>query len=238
MRHAVVLAGGMGTRLRPLTESLPKPLVPIGDAGPVLGIVLRQLARHRFARVTIAIGHLGDQIRAFVGDGSDWGLAVDFASEERPLSTIGPVVQVLDRLPEHFLVLNGDILTDLDYGAVLDDHAAAGAPLTIATFHRRVEVDFGVLELDGTEVVGFREKPTLDYAVSMGVYGLSRATLAGYPRGEPFGFDQLVLDLLRQGRHPRSHRFDGYWLDIGRPEDYERACADIGLMRDALLPGG
>lgn len=236
-RHAVVLAGGMGTRLRPLTESLPKPLVRIGEAGPVLDIVLRQLAQRGFGSATIAIGHLGAQIIAEVGDGSRWGLAVDYATEEKPLSTIGPVVQILDRLPEHFLVLNGDILTDLDYAAVLDGHATSGAPLTIATFHRRVEVDFGVLELDGTDVIGFREKPTLDYAVSMGVYGLSRATLAGYPRGEPFGFDELVLDLLRQGRHPRSHRFEGYWLDIGRPEDYERACAEIGSMRERLLPG-
>ena len=236
--HAVVLAGGMGTRLRPLTSSLPKPLVPIGDEGPVLDIVLRQLAHRGFARVTIAIGHLGDQIRGVVGDGSAWGLTVDYATEERPLSTIGPVIQILDRLPEHFLVLNGDILTDLDYTAVLADHAGSGAPLTIATFHRRVEVDFGVLEVRGSEVTGFREKPTLDYAVSMGVYGLSLATLAGYPRGEPFGFDELVLDLLRTGRRPRSYRFEGYWLDIGRPEDYERANADIAAVRARILPGG
>ncbi|MDH4335393.1 MAG: sugar phosphate nucleotidyltransferase [Chloroflexota bacterium] len=236
--HAVVLAGGMGTRLRPLTSSLPKPLVPIGNEGPVLGILLRQLAQRGFGRVTIAIGHLGAQIQEFVGDGSRWGLEVDYAAETKPLSTIGPVLQILEQLPEHFLVLNGDILTDLDHGAVLRDHVESGAPLTIATFHRRVEVDFGVLEVDGSEVIGFREKPTLDYAVSMGVYGLSRSTLAGYPRGEPFGFDELVLDLLRQGRPPRSHRFEGYWLDIGRPEDYERANDEIGTVASLLLPTG
>jgi NDP-mannose synthase len=230
-----VLAGGLGTRLRPFTSSLPKPLVPIGDV-PILEIVLRQLARHGFGRVTIAIGHLGWLIREAVGDGSQWGVEVDYALEERPLSTIGPVIQIRDRLPEHFLVLNGDILTDLDYAALLRDHVSAGAPLTIATFHRTVDVDFGVLQIDGAEVAGFQEKPVLDYAVSMGVYGLSRATLAGYPAGEPFGFDQLVLDLLRRGLRPRSHRFDGYWLDIGRPEDYERANADFGERRARLLP--
>jgi len=209
--------------------------VPIGDL-PILEIVLRQLAHHGFGRITIAIGHLGSLIREVVGDGSQWGIQVDYALEERPLSTIGPVIQILDRLPEHFLVLNGDILTDLDYAGLLSDHVSSGAPLTIATFHRTVDVDFGVLELDGDEVAGFQEKPILDYAVSMGVYGLSRATLAAYPVGEPFGFDQLVLDLLRRGLRPRSHRFDGYWLDIGRPEDYDRANADFGELRARLLP--
>jgi Nucleoside-diphosphate-sugar pyrophosphorylase involved in lipopolysaccharide biosynthesis/translation initiation factor 2B, gamma/epsilon subunits (eIF-2Bgamma/eIF-2Bepsilon) len=236
--HAVVLAGGMGTRLRPVTSSLPKPLVPIGDEGPVLEIVLRQLAQHGFRRVTIAIGHLGSLIQVVVGDGAKWGLEVDYALEAKPLSTIGPVIQILDRLPEHFLVLNGDILTDLDYAKLLVTHAGSGAPLTIGTYRRRVDVDFGVLEVDGVEVVGFREKPTLDYAVSMGVYGLSRTTLATYPVGEPFGFDQLVLDLLRRGLHPRSYPFDGYWLDIGRPEDYERANRDFDKMRQLFLPEG
>ena len=209
--------------------------MPIGDV-PILEIVLRQLARHGFQRVTIAIGHLGSLIRDVVGDGSQWGIKVDYALEERPLSTIGPVVQILDRLPEHFLVLNGDILTDLDFAALLSAHVGSRAPLTIATYHRTVDVDFGVLQIDGDEVVGFQEKPTLAYAVSMGVYGLSRATLAAYPVGEPFGFDELVLDLLRRGMRPRSHRFDGYWLDIGRPEDYEQANADFGELQARLLP--
>lgn len=126
--HAVVLAGGMGTRLGPLTASLPKPLVPIGEEGPVLKIVLRQLAQHGFRRVTIAIGHLGSLIQAVVGDGAKWGLDVDYAEEDRPLSTIGPVVQILGRLPEHFLVLNGDLLTDLDHGALLKEHAGVRRP--------------------------------------------------------------------------------------------------------------
>jgi NDP-sugar pyrophosphorylase family protein len=236
--HAVVLAGGLGTRLRPFTSSLPKPLVPIGGEGPVIEIVLRQLAHHGFRRVTIAIGHLGPLIQAVVGDGSRWGIEVDYAIDEQPLSTIGPVIQILDRLPEHFMVLNGDILTDLDYAALWGAHVESGAPLTIATFHRTVDVDFGVLEVDGVDVIGFREKPTLDYAVSMGVYGLSRATLATYPAGEPFGFDDLVLDLLRRGLRPRSYRFDGYWLDIGRPQDYDQANADFDQVRARLLPGG
>jgi NDP-mannose synthase len=236
-RHAVVLAGGKGTRLMPYTTTIPKPLVPIGGESAILEIILRQLADQGFGRVTIAIGHLGELIRAFVGTGERWGLEIDFATETRPLSTIGPVVAILDRLPDSFLVLNGDVLTDLRFGSVLDAHVAAGPPLTIATCHRRVSVDFGVLTSEGDEVVGFTEKPTLAYEVSMGVYALSRSTLAGYPIGEPLGFDRLVLDLLAAGRNPRRFPFDGYWLDIGRPEDYDRANAEFAGLRGHLLPG-
>ena len=235
-RHAVVLAGGLGTRLRPYTTSLPKPLVPIAGELPILEIVLRQLAAGGFRRATVAIGHLGDLIQAAVGDGSRMRIEVDYATEDRPLGTIGPVVEILDRLPEHFLVLNGDILTDLDYAAVLGAHAASGAPLTIAAFERSVDTDFGVLELDGDVVIGFQEKPSLRYSVSMGVYGLSRSTLLAYPPGRPLGFDELVLDLLRRGLHPRTHRHEGYWLDIGRPEDYERAIEEFPQQRASLLP--
>jgi NDP-sugar pyrophosphorylase family protein len=235
--HAVVLAGGKGTRLRPFTTALPKPLVPIGDECSILEIVLRQLAHRGFRRATIAIGHLGTLIQAVVGDGSLWGIEVDYAPEDRPLGTIGPVIGVLDRLPDHFLVLNGDVLTDLDYAMVLRSHAGSGAPLTIATYRRTVDIDFGVLEVADEQVIGFQEKPQLGYAVSMGVYGLSRDTLADYPRGAPFGFDDLVTDLLARGRHPASLLHDGYWLDIGRPEDYEQANRDFERMRAVLLPG-
>jgi NDP-sugar pyrophosphorylase family protein len=234
--HAIVLAGGRGTRLRPYTTVLPKPLVPIGDEFSILEIVLRQLRQSGFRRATLAIGHQGALIRAVVGDGSQWGIAVDYALDEKPLGTMGPLLPILDRLPDDFLVLNGDILTDLDFAALLRVHSASAAPLTIATYQREVVVDFGVLEIDGESVVGFHEKPRLGYSVSMGVYGLSRATLAGYRSGQPLGFDQLVTDLLRAGRHPASYPFDGYWLDIGRPDDYDRANSDFESMRNRLLP--
>jgi NDP-sugar pyrophosphorylase family protein len=223
--------------LRPFTTSLPKPLVPVGDEVPVLEIVLRQLAHHRFERATIAIGHLGTLIQAVVGDGAQWGIDVDYATESQPLGTIGPVIGMLDRLPSHFLVLNGDVLTDLDFGSLLDRHVTSSAPLTIATYERAVGIDFGVLHVDAGHVIGFEEKPILSYAVSMGVYGLSRATLERYPRDVAFGFDDLVLDLLAHDLHPISHRHEGYWLDIGRPEDYDQANADFTRMRDVFLPG-
>lgn len=236
-RHAVILAGGKGTRLRPYTTSIPKPLVPIGDECAIIEIVLRQLARDGFRRVTIAIGHLGELIRAYVGSGEQWGLEVDYATEARPLSTMGPVVSILGKLPKQFLVLNGDILTDLSFSSLLEAHSATDAPMTIATYHRQVEVDFGVLTVEAGKVVGFVEKPTLNYEVSMGVYAVSRSALSGYPAGEPLGFDRLVIDLLAAGRNPASYQFDGYWLDIGRPEDYDRANSEFVRLRSHLLPG-
>jgi NDP-mannose synthase len=232
--HAVLLAGGKGTRLRPYTTSLPKPLVPLGEQS-IIEIVLRQLARRGFDRATLAIGHLGHLIQAVVGDGSQWGIGVDYVTEDEPLGTMGPVVANLDRFPEQFLVLNGDVLSDLDYGAVLARHVERGPALTIATYRRQVPIDFGVLETDDGRVIGFREKPTHEYTVSMGVYGISRSTLASFAAGRPLGFDDLVLHLLETGARIEAFHADGYWLDIGRPEDYDQANADFPRLRPVLL---
>ena len=234
--HAVILAGGKGVRLRPYTTALPKPLVPIGDNYAILEIVLRQLAAQGFTTVTLAINHLGALIRAFVGGGDRFGLAVDYIEETVPLSTVGPLFGIKDRLPERFLVMNGDVLTDLDYADLLHSHRIAGVPLTVATYARSVKVDFGVLSIDADRLVGFTEKPTYSYRVSMGVYGMSRETLAPYPDGLAFGFDQLVLDLLDREEFPASYAFEGFWLDIGRPEDYDEANRRFAELEPILLP--
>jgi NDP-mannose synthase len=234
--HAVILAGGRGVRLRPYTTALPKPLVPIGEEYAILDIILQQLQAYGFTRVTLAIGHLSSLIRAFVGDGSRWNLTVDYSEEESPLSTIGPMLTFLDQLPEHFLVMNGDVLTDLNYVALLDHHVTCEAPLTIATYQRKVKIDFGTLETDQGRIIRFVEKPTLSYGVSMGVYAMSRKTLAPYPKNVPFGLDDLVLDLLSRGEKPAAYEFDGYWLDIGRPDDYDEANRSFEARRSVLLP--
>lgn len=235
--HAIILAGGKGVRLRPYTTRLPKPLVPIGDEFSILDIVLRQLAQHGFDSATLAIGYLGDLIRAYVGDGSKWGMDIDYATEDEPLGTMGPVVRLLDRLPEQFIVMNGDILTDLNYAWLLNHHVLEQAPLTVATYARQVKIDFGVLVSDQGRIIKFTEKPTIDYRVSMGVYGMSRSVLEGYEPGVPLGFDELVFDLLAQSTPPAEFSFDGYWLDIGRPDDYDRANSDFDTLRDKLLKG-
>ena len=145
--HAVILAGGKGVRLRPYTTVIPKPLVPIGDEHSILEIVLMQLAHEGFRSVTLAIGHFGHLIRSFVGDGSRWGLEVDYVEEESPLGTIGPLLHMKDYLPERFVVMNGDILTDLNYRALMDEHTMFDADVTVATYSREVKIDFGVLEI-------------------------------------------------------------------------------------------
>ncbi|HEU5156682.1 MAG TPA: sugar phosphate nucleotidyltransferase [Streptosporangiaceae bacterium] len=233
--HAVILAGGKGVRLRPYTTTLPKPLVPIGDQYSILEIVLHQLARYGYRTATIAIGHLGHLIRSYVGDGSRWGLTIDYAVEHSPLGTIGPLLTLRDRLPDDFLVMNGDVLTDLDFGDLLAAHLRGGAGLTVATYPRQVNIDFGVLKTQDGQVVEFAEKPTIDYRVSMGIYGVSKRVLDRYQPGLPLGFDELVLDELTHGSRPREYAFEGYWLDIGRPDDYDRANAEFGALRSVLL---
>lgn len=236
--HAVILAGGKGTRLRPYTTCVPKPLVPIGDTYSILEIVLHQLRASGFRSVTLAIGHMGHLIRAFVGDGSRYGLGVVYTDEETPLGTIGPVLNVLDSLPEHFLIMNGDILTNLDYGAFLSRHMQTERPVTVATYHRELKSEFGVLDVDGagTSIVAFREKPTVKFQVSMGIYAMTRETLRAYTPGQVLGFDTLMLDLLGRGERPGSDLFGGYWLDIGRPEDYDTANEQWPQMAPVLLP--
>jgi len=234
--HAVILAGGKGTRLRPFTITLPKPLVPIGDESSVLEIVIRQLAHQGFGSATLAIGHFGELIEAYVGDGTQWGMAIDYAREEEPLGTMGPVVQVAERLPEQFLVLNGDTLTEMNYARLLEVHAASGAPITVATARRETRIEFGVLDVTDGRVTGFREKPAIPYTVAIGAYALSRAALLRYPAGEALGFDQLMRDLIDRGELPASFDFTGFWLDIGRPEDYDRANVEFEEIRARLLP--
>lgn len=234
--HVAILAGGRGVRLRPYTTALPKPLVPIGEEYAILDIILQQLQAQGFTRVTLAIGHLGSLIRAFVGDGSRWGLEVDYSEEDKPLSTIGPLLNFIDRLPEHFLIMNGDVLTDLDYADLLERHSQWHAPLTVATCKRQVKIDFGTLETIDGHIIKFSEKPTLSYSVSMGVYAMSRSVLAQCPRDVAYGFDDLVLDMLARQDRPRAYHFDGYWLDIGRPDDYDEANRTFDELRPILLP--
>jgi NDP-sugar pyrophosphorylase family protein len=236
-REAVILAGGKGVRLRPYTTLIPKPLVPIGEQHSILEIVLRQLADQGFTKASIAIGHLGQLIRAYVGDGSQWGIEVQYLHEETPLGTIGPVLSTLENRSEHFVIMNGDVLTNIDFDDLLERHIELGAPMTVATYDRQHRIDFGVLDVAGERVTCFREKPMHTYTVSMGVYAVAKKTLRRYCAGQPLGFDDLMIDLLRRGERPASYRFAGYWLDIGRPDDYDQANREFPALKSMLLPG-
>lgn len=231
-----MLAGGKGTRLWPYTVVLPKPLVPIGEY-PVLELILRQLRRAGFERVTLAVNHRANLIQAFFGDGSEWGLQVDYSKEETPLSTVAPL-RLIEDLPETFLLMNGDVLSDLDYGMLCRYHQASGAPFTVAAAKRRQVVDYGVLQVDpsGHTLTGFAEKPTADYDVSMGIYVVNRPIVSTIPAGRPYGFDHLMTDLLGRRERINVYRHDGYWVDIGRPDDYAQAVDDFERNPGRLLP--
>ncbi len=226
--EAVILAGGKGTRLQPYTAEIPKPLVTVGDR-PIIEILLARMKKCGIKRVHLAVNHLAHLVMAALGDGSRLGIEIVYSREETPLSTVGPL-KLIENLPEHFIVANGDILTDIDFQTLFDYHIDGGAKLTVATQQRTTKIDYGVLETStqGT-VSGFREKPTYTFVVSMGIYVFSREVLKVVPEGQRFGFDDLMLALLKRREAINTFPFDGFWLDIGRPEDYEKACLDAEL---------
>jgi NDP-sugar pyrophosphorylase family protein len=221
--RAVILAGGKGTRLRPFTTLIPKPLVPLGGKYSILEIILLQLSKQGFKHVTLAVNHLSHLIMAYFGDGSRYGLKIDYSIEENELGTIGPLALIED-LPENFLVMNGDILSDINYAFTLHDHIQNNSEMTISTFVRESKIDFGVLSLDSEgNLTSFQEKPVFNFDVSMGVFCLNRLAIENLPENKAYGFDNLVLDRLAQGKRTSVQKFDGFWLDIGRPDDYQSA---------------
>lgn len=235
-KRAIILAGGKGTRLRPYTVVLPKPLMPIGDF-PILEVIVRQLAQHGFDHVTMAVNHQAEIIRAFFQDGAKWGVKIDYSLEDKPLSTMAPLRLIHD-LPENFMVMNGDVLTDLDFSSFYDEHVANNNVFTISAHMREQKVDYGVLEMDAdNQLTGFQEKPSTEYLVSMGVYMASRRIIDFIPEGESYGFDSLMMDLLAMGKPAAVRVFDGYWLDIGRPDDYIQAIEEYEQMRTKFLDG-
>jgi NDP-sugar pyrophosphorylase family protein len=236
-RRAVILAGGKGTRLGPFTTILPKPLLPVGDRA-IVEIIIEQLRRRGFTRVTLAVGYLSHLIAAVLGDGGAYGVELDYHLEHSPLGTAGALAGIED-LAEPFLLMNGDVITTLDYGELMRAHESSGNAMTVATQVRTATIDFGVLELGGGDgatqaVVGYREKPHREYVVSMGVYVLEPALLGLIEPGIYLDFPDLVLRALAAGERVGSYRYGGLWLDIGRHEDYERAIAEFSELGGLL----
>ncbi len=233
-KRAIILAGGKGTRLRPYTVVFPKPLMPIGDY-PILEVIIRQLVQNSFTHITIAVNHQADLIKTFFGDGYKWGIKIDYSLEDKPLSTMAPLKLIKD-LPDNFLVMNGDVLTDLNYGEFYEYHIKNKNIFTISSYQREVKSEFGVLELDNqNNLVGFKEKPIEKYNVSMGIYMVSKKAIEYIPDNTFYGFDHLMLDLIKYKENPIVKPFDGYWLDIGRPDDYEIAIEEFDKLKDKFL---
>lgn len=266
--RAIILAGGKGVRLYPITQVIPKPLVPIGGK-PILEIVLRQLQAHGFRRVTLAVGYLAELIRAYFGDGRKFGLDLDYSYEAEPLGTAGPLA-LINGFTDTFLMMNADVLTDLDYCKLLEFHRSRGGIATVAAYEREVKIDLGVIIQNGHyRIADYIEKPTTRHLVSMGIYvfepevldyvhavvnrgphaelrnkryrspaaRIKEKTIKSFsfpenrkPKTENpryLDFPDLIRLLIRDGRQVNYYPFTGYWLDIGRHDDYAKAVEEF-----------
>ena len=232
---AVVLAGGKGARLAPYTKILPKPLMPIGDM-PILEVILRQMKASGVDKVILTVGHLSELLKAFFQDGHQWGLQIEYSYEECPLGTAGPLA-LIDTLDDTFLVTNGDVLTTMQLRDLINFHKEHQAIATIATHHRKMKIDLGVIQWDGSpQITGYIEKPVYDFCVSMGIYVFEPEVLTYIPRGQYLDFPDLVLKLIAAGEKVAGYKYEGYWQDLGRPDDYEAAAQDFENLRSQFLP--
>lgn len=232
---ALILAGGKGKRLRPYTTTFPKPLMPIGDKA-ILEIVIKQLNNSGFDDIIMSIGHLGGLIMAFFGDGNNHDVNINYTKEEKPLGTAGPLSLVREMIDEPFLMMNGDVLTNLDFADLMEYHKNKGNIATVALNKRVVNIDFGVIETDDdNHVVGYKEKPTIDYLVSMGIYIFDKRILDYIEDDKYFDLPDLINRLIDNGENVNGYIFDGYWLDIGRPDDYEKANKEYESIFENLF---
>ncbi len=220
--RAVILAGGRGARLAPYTTVLPKPLMPVGEM-PILEILLRQLRQAGVRDFILSVGYLASLLEAYFGDGAKWDVRIQYSREESPLGTAGPL-SLVDGLTSTFLVVNGDLLTTLDFAAMAEFHRRQQAVATLGLFTKKVKIDLGVIEKDERAyVTGYIEKPTLEYEVSTGVYVMEPLVLTYIPHGQRLDLPDLVRKLVADGRRVLGYHFEGQWLDIGRPDDYAQA---------------
>jgi NDP-mannose synthase len=232
--QAIILAGGKGVRLKPYTTSFPKSLVPVGDY-PILEIIIRQLKKNGFDTLTLAVGHLASLIQAYFDNGKKWGVDISYSFEDNPLGTAGPLKKIKNT-EENFLVLNSDDLTDLNYLDFFQCHTKSQHMITVSRFVKKVKIDFGVIQ-DGENqtIKDYIEKPEYTFGVSMGIYAFNRKVLDYIPEDSYFDFPQLIKSLIKHNIpiHYRDH--DGFWLDIGRPEDYETATAKFDELKKKIL---
>ena len=231
---AIILAGGKGTRLAPYTTVFPKPLMPINDQ-PILEVVIRQLASYGFKDVTIAVGHLAELIEAFFGDGRKFGVKIEYSREDKPLGTAAPL-RLIKNLPDTFLVMNGDVLTTMDYRKLVQHHIENEGSVTVAMHQKEINIDLGVMEFDSNNfLTQYTEKPTMEYKVSMGIYVFKKDVLRYIPKDSYFDFPDLIRVLLKNGEKVVCYPSDDYWLDIGRSEDYVEANGVFSKLKDQFL---
>jgi NDP-mannose synthase len=235
--RAVVLAGGRGSRLYPFTASLPKPLLPVGDH-PVVELIVRRLAAFGASRITVAVNHLADLVQSYLGDGSRFGVPIDYVRETIPLGTAGPI-GLVDPWTGPLLVMNGDVLTDIDFQDLLSSHRKHNASLTVATMIQSVRIESGVVETDASlRVTAIVEKPVVQHRLSIGMYVLSDHVADLIPRNERLEMPDLMTKLMGMGNSVVAHNHEGLWLDIGRPDDFAKAQADAAMWAKTQRTNG
>ena len=229
----VILSGGKGTRLAPYTTSFPKSLVPVGDK-PILELVIRQLVSHGFKEIILAVGHLSELMRAYFNKKNKFGAKIKFSYEKKPLGTVGPLYLIRNELKDTFILMNCDDLTDINHKKLVEFHKENKSVATIALTRKVVDVNLGVVELDKEGFIsGWQEKPKINYLVSMGIYVFEPEVLNYIKPNKKLDLPDLIKKLMKMGKKVKGYIHDGYWLDIGRPEDYVKACEDIKNLKKA-----
>lgn len=233
--NAIILAGGKGTRLKPYTTVLPKPLMPIGDM-PILEIVVRQLKYYGCKRIVLAVGYLKELLIAFFNGTNRFNMDINFSFEEKPLGTAGPIKLIDEKLiGDNFIVMNGDVLTDLNFSDFFEFHKDNGALCTIASYNKHVNINLGVIELANGNLTDYIEKPTFNFTVSMGIYAFKKEILNFIPKNEYLDFPDLIKKLLKENKKVLNYPFNNFWLDIGTPSDFEIATETFEHNKNIFL---
>lgn len=222
MKKAVILAGGLGSRLKPFTQAIPKPLLPIGEKS-MLEIQIENLAKYGFKEIFIATNYKAEYIEAFIGDGKKYGVDVTFSNEDIPLGTCGPLSLLRDKLTEPFLLMNGDILSTIDFGKLYEFGSEKGADFTVVTKEIRTPFNFGSVQVENDFIIDVQEKPDLVIEIVAGIYYMKPAIFKYIPDNTYFGIDTLIKEMISQNAKIGRYLMKEYWLDIGRLDDYNEA---------------
>ena len=231
--RAIIIAGGKGRRLKPYTTLIPKPLVPIGNKFTILEIIIIQLSSQGFKHITLAVNHMGKLMKSFFGNGSKYGIKIDYSYERNELGTIAPLKNI-KKLPKNFLVMNSDILTDINFGSLLKKHSNSNNLTTITTSKINIKSEFGVVKLNNNKITAFHEKPLIEQNVCIGVNCFNKKIISLIPKNLKFSFDDLILKLIKQKETIDNYSFKGFWLDMGRPEDYDRINNEFSKISKKL----
>ena len=236
--QAIIMAGGKGTRLRPYTNILPKPLLSIGNKS-ILDINIKQLALSGVDNIIIAVGYLGELIEAVIGNGNKYGIKINYSYEDQPLGTVGGLGLMKSLLEDQFIVMNGDILHNLDFDILFKEHIHSKKHVTITTYSQQHKVRLGVLEIQGKNIIKYIEKPTNEYVVSIGIYVLNKYLIDMFVKEKEYlDFPTLINILIKNQKKINSYMHDGLWIDIGTTEEYLNLIENLDkiIEENPLIP--